>query len=305
MFGKSPKSGAPSRRQPAERAGGTPSSKKSNVFSYYASGSGAGRPKPAEPKGSLLQRQWVRNLPSLIALIVVVVSVLYCLGLTTNPKVNFVGNDEDVLSLRTKQDYQAGAEDILRDSVFNRTKFTINADHFEQAFQAKFPEVADVSITLPLISRRPIVTVATAQPSLLLTSQNQIYVLDTRGVAIMKADSLPEKTKLKLPTVNDQTGLKVELGKPVLPQDDIRFITEVLTQLKAKGLSVQTVTLPALAKQVDVSFNGLPYYGKFSVDTNAREAAGTFLATKEKLDRDKTPPAQYIDVRLSGRAYYQ
>lgn len=304
MFGKK-SSGQASGRNPATKAG---SSKKSNVFSYYATGTGTQRQQQSSSSAakSMFDRQWIRNIPSLIALGAVVISVLYCLGLTTNPKVNFVGDDPDeVLSLREKQDYQAGAEMILKDSVFNRTKFTINTAHFEKAFREKFPEVADVSVTLPLISRRPIVTVATAKPSVLLTSQNQIYVLDTRGVAIMKSESLPEKTRTQLPVVTDQTGLKVELGKSALPAQDISFINTVLPQLKAKGLSVQSVTLPPLAHQVDIAFNGLPYYGKFSVDTEAREAAGTFLATKERLDRDKTPPTKYIDVRLPGRAYYQ
>lgn len=294
-----------SRRNPTTKQR---SSKKSNVFSYYATGSGTQKQQTnTSKKGGLFDRQWIRNIPSLVALSAVLISILYCLGLTTNPKVNFVGEDPDTdhLSLRDKTDYQQGAEAILKDSVFNRAKFTINTTHFEAAFREMYPEVADVSVTLPLISRRPIVTVATAEPAILLTSQNQAYVLDTRGVVIMKADGLSEKTRLQLPVVHDQTGLAAEVGKPVLPKEDIQFIDEVLTQLKAKNLSVQSVVLPPLAHQVDVYLNGVPYYVKFSVDTSAREAAGTFLATKEKLEHDKVNPAQYIDVRISNRAYYQ
>lgn len=253
------------------------------------------------------RKSWLRNLPSLIALVAVAGCVGYCLGLTTNAKVNFAGISptESPLTLRSKEAYQEGAESILNQSLLNRTKFTINTGHFEEAFREQFPEVADVAITLPLISRRPVVTVATAQPALILIVQNQAYVLDRRGMVLMKAEDLPEATRQTLPVIQDNSDVTVEVGKGALPAEDISFITTVLEQLRAKDISVQSITLPTRAHQVDMRLNGQPYYAKFSVDSDAREAAGTFLATKAKLEREKIIPTEYIDVRVDGRAYYK
>ncbi len=299
-------SAAPRRRQPT----GVSSSRRP-VFSYHSGRSAATEPEagytpPASAGGSSKhsrgwrRRSWVRNLPSLIALGAVLASVLYCLGLAPNPKII-----SDDLALRTKEEYQQGAQQILKESLLNRTKLTINTKHFERVFRERFPEVADVGLTLPLISRRPVITVSTARPELILATQDQAYVLDKRGVAIMQAQDLPNETRQKLPVIQDQSNTPVELGKGILSTEDVEFITTVLEQLTAKGLSVQAITLPPRAHQVDIRINGQPYYVKFSVDSDGREAAGAFLAIKAKLERENSTPSEYIDVRVDGRAYYK
>lgn len=303
------------RRQPT-----TTDRRSSGVFSYHSNArpaaregepgtrvaSGAPKGVKRTPVGPWWRRTWVRNLPSLIALLVVVASLLYCLGLTTNAQVNFAGaKNDEALSLRSKDEYQAGAEEILNDSIFNRTKFTINTQHFNEAFHAKFPEVADVAITIPLISRRPVVNISTAQPQLILQTNGQAYVLDMRGMAIMKAQDLPSETRSKLPQVQDQTGLQIEVGKGVLPTQDIAYITEVNRQFAAKGMQVEGVILPPRAHEIDIRLAGVPYTIKFSVDTNAREAVGTYLATRAELQKQNVTPAEYVDVRVEGRAYYK
>jgi len=287
---------------------------KQSVFSYYSGGRAQkgrssendnSRSTPTYSRKRFWDRNWIRNLPTLLALGVITLSVLYCLGLSTQPKVVVSMSSPQAIVLRDKNEYQQGAQKILEGSVFNRTKFTINTGGFEKAFQAEFPEVADVSLALPLVSRTPIVTISTAQPQLLLTAQGKVFVLDKRGTVVMMANDLSSSVRATLPVVNDQSGLQVAVGKTVLPTEDIQFITSVLAQLKAKQIGVETITLPKAAHEVDMKIAGQPYSVKFSIDTNAREAAGSFLATKQKLEQTPPLPSQYIDVRVPGRAYYQ
>lgn len=261
--------------------------------------------KPTYKRTSFWQRTWVRNFPSLVALFAVTICVLYCLGLSTNAKVVVAGDSPQSDILRERQDYQAGAQQILNRSLLSRTKFTVNSGDFEKAFKEEFPEVADVSISLPLISRRPVVTISTAEPQLILTAQSQAYVLDRRGTVVMPAKDLSSSIRDKLPVVNDQSGLSVAVGKTVLPAEHIAFITSVIAQLNAKQVSVETVTLPAIATEVDIKPKGVAYFIKFNLETPAREAAGSYLATKQHLETNKVMPGQYIDVRIPGRAYYQ
>lgn len=296
------------RRQPTTSGG-------RNVFSYNAN-----RVPPSQPKRGVEdvvvstktkratsnKQAWVRNIPTLAAVIVVVGCILYSFGLTPQAKINFVGApDEASLTLRSKEAYQDGAQAILDNSLLSRTKFTIDTKGFEQEFKGQFPEVADVAITLPIMGRRPIVNISTAQPTLLLATQGQTYVLDRRGMVLMKAENLSASVRETLPTVQDQSAASVEVGKVALPGEDVTFITEVIEQLQAKGLAVESVTLPTRAHQVDVRIVGVPYTVKFSVDIPAREAVGSFLATKARLERDKITPAEYIDARVEGRTYYR
>lgn len=305
------------RKKPAAIGRRQPSANRDrNVFSYHTNRVPAERANRGVAQDVVIstkskrvvgdKQAWIRNIPTLGAVIVVVGCILYSFGLTPQAKINFVGTaDQESLTLRSKEAYQQGAQDILDNSLLSRTKFTIDTQGFEQEFKQQFPEVADVAITLPIVGRRPIVNISTAQPTLLLASQGQTYVLDRRGMVLMKAENLSTQVREKLPIVQDQSAASVEVGKVALPGEDVAFIIEVIEQLRAKGLAVESVTLPARAHQIDMRIAGLPYTVKFSVDTEAREAAGTFLATKARLERDKITPAEYIDVRVEGRSYYK
>lgn len=288
-------------RQAAAKRPTKPSS--SAAFSYYASGRSAESKKHTIHPTGWLQKTWVRNLPSIVALSVLLVIVLYCLGLSTNqPKVILSGSGA---GLRPVAVYQAGAQQILNQSLLSRTKFTINTAGFQQDFQDRFPEVSQVSLGLPLIGRRPVVSIVAAQPEIILTSNNQAYVIDKRGKAIMTAADLSLPARQKLPVINDQSGLQVKVGQTVLSSQNIRFVMIVLEQLGAKQLSTSTITLPAIPHQLNIGISGQPYIIKFDFDSDAREAVGSFLATKQYLDQKQVVPAAYVDVRVDGRVYYK
>lgn len=301
------------KKQPESRQARNPRTPTRPVISYQAnqtirateSNRGEERAKPTYQRTSFWERNWVRNFPSLLALIAVSLCVLYCLGLSTDAKVVVAGDSPQAVVLREKEEYQQGAQQILNQSILNRTKFTVDSGGFEKAFKEEFPEVADVSLSLPLVSRRPVVTISTAQPQMILTAGGQAYVLDRRGTVIMLAKDLNSSIRDSLPIVNDQSGLAIEVGKTVLPAEQISFITTVIAQLKAKQIAVESVSLPATANQVDIKPAGLSYYVKFNVETEAREAAGSYIATKQQLESSRTVPSQYVDVRVPGRAYYQ
>lgn len=286
------------------RSSGSQGAGGKTVFSYYASGS----QQPADSQhrissGSFLQQRWVRNLPSLIMLIILLGSFLYCLGLSTNPRVN-IATPSGGSGLRSSATYQQGAQAILEESLFSRTKLTVDTGGFKRAFQAKFPEVAEVSVALPLIGHRPVISITTAQPQLILTTtSNQAYALDARGVAIMPASDL--RSQQSLTVVNDQSGLAISLGKVALSSSNVAFIASVIRQLAAAHLQASSVVLPPVPHEVDMHIAGQPYLVKFSFDTDSRVAAGTYLAAKQYLGRTNTPVGQYIDARVPGRIYYK
>lgn len=289
----------PPREEPASRqASLKPGSAGSKAaFSYYAS-----RPKTSAST-SFWKRGWIKNLPSFVALAAVTISVAYSLSLSPNPRL--IMADHSGVKVRNPAAYQQVAQQILSRSIFSRTKFTINIDAFEHDFRAEFPEVSEVSVALPLIGRRPVVSVATARPALLMTARGQAYVLDKNGRAIMRAADLDSALRAKLPVVNDQSGLAAKPGQTVLPSKNVNFIFTVIAQFRARQLVVNSLVLPAVPHELDVRIDGQSYYIKFDLDTNDREAAGAFMGVKQYLDEHNVKPAAYVDVRVPGRAYYK
>ncbi len=305
------------RKKPAEqsRAGRAPvAGQRSNVFSYYAkkangerASRAAGEERTLRPSETVKlhdrRETLLRNLPLLLATLAVVLGIIYNTTLSTQPQVIVNSVTEAQTYMRDKDAYQSALSEEFTASWLNRSKLTINTQAISDSMIERFPELADVSVTLPLLGTRPVVQLEATQPALLLVSGTSSYVLDERGIVLMDARELT--TDQPLLTIRDDSGLIIENGKPALTSDQVVYIKELRRQLEEKGLAVKEMALPAQAQQVDVYFRDLKYYGKFLFLTDSRVAAGGFIALQKDLAKQKITPQSYIDARLEGRLYYK
>ncbi len=243
----------------------------------------------------------------IVLLIALVVSSFNVLSLSSSARiVSLTSGGSSDMFLHDKKVYQQAADKLLAGSVWNRNKITVNADGISRQMLKQFPELSSASVTLPLISKRPTVYVQTAQPALILVAKNGSFVIDTGGKALVNAANLPDMTRRTLPIVTDQSGLKATLNRQVLSSGDIGFIRTVIEQLAASHVTVSALVLPAGASELDVHIDGQPYTVKFNLESgDARQQAGTFLATQAKLQSQHVAPSHYVDVRVDGRAYYK
>lgn len=278
-----------------------------NVFSYYAKRSPSDDvqiEQPAANKSRILL-SWLRHAPSFVALAVVAVCLIFCSTLSTTPKIQVVGRPTDRTLIRGIAAYQGDIQAVLERSITNRSKLLIDTNKVAQELGEEFPELGDISVVLPLVSRRPIVQVRPAAPALVLGSGSGAFIIDQEGRAVVKADEVESSVKDALPVVSDESGLPVEPGKNALPKETVDFITTVTLQLGLQNIPVQSLTLPATANELHLRIKDKPYFVKFDVRGQGRQQAGTFLAVKEQLEKDRKVPAEYIDVRVPEKAFYR
>jgi hypothetical protein len=287
------------------------------TFSYHASrsqnefnlGREAAQDKPpARRMPSKLQR--LRRHSGLLFLVVLaVIFLIFEMQLSAVPKVVSLANTSDAPFLQDTAVYERAAAKLFQSSPSNRNKFTVNAPAIESKLRADFPELKDVSVALPIVGHQPVVYVQPASPALILSTNNGTFVVDENGRALIKADATTQLDNFKVPTVTDQSGVTIRLGKQALTHATTTFIQTVIRQFKAQHVSIKAMTLPAASSELDVYIGGASYFVKFNLqDTNDSAAniqTGTFLALKQKLEERGRTPSQYIDVRLEGRAYYR
>ena len=313
MFKKKPPVEQPRARQ---RVSDMNSSQQRNtaVFSYHANRStslearGRMTPEEQQPKRAKAPRRLLSKitpkhaLGSLVGLIV----VLLLMGLSSTPKIVVLGDDSNQFALQSLSVYQQAAHVAFGKSLTNNNKLTINTEAVATELQSKFPELHAVSISLPFLGRQPTVYIQPAVPQMVFSTPNGQFILDSNGRALADYTSHTElPSDRSVPIVTDQSGIAAQKGAVVLPSQSVRFITEVAAQLYAKQIKVDTWTLPAGGSELDVKVSGVPYYVKFNLQANAREEAGTFLATKSYLENQRKTPQQYIDARVTGRVYYK
>lgn len=318
MFRKKTQNQSRLRRSPATPSSGT------QVFSYHANrstGSVAGSsrsrdsggfsrsatPKKASALRSSPPRSLLRRVPIVLACTAALVLLVNGVILSRTPEViEFVESDKQRIFLRSHQTYQHAAEALLARSITNTNKLTIDTKRVSTEFQRQFPELAQVSVVLPVLGRRPAIYIQPSQPALLFkTGDGGLYVLDRDGRALINASQVPKVAGLGLQVVEDQSGLSAELGSVVLPSGNVVFITEVVRQLRAKGLSVTGLVLPKGTSELDVRIDGVGYAVKFNLQGDARAEVGSYLAVKNYLEREHKVPGSYVDVRVDNRAYYR
>lgn len=260
-----------------------------------------------KPSTKQLGSYWLQRFGLLVLLLSAVACLVSSSMLSTNPKVITLPGDEGAALLQNPIVYQQAAQRLLTSSLLNHSKITINTNQLASQMQAQFPELESVAITLPLLAHRPIVYIQPVRPVLVLSTANGSFVVDSTGKALLPSTSLVTASRDKLPTVVDQSGLKVEPDHLALPSTTVAFIQMVTLQLQARSFTIASMTLPAASQELDVRLADKPFAIKFNLadSDHARSQAGTFLATFAQLQEQGVTPGNYIDVRLVGRAYYK
>lgn len=255
---------------------------------------------PGTGKGRQIPRS-LSQVPFWILLAVITLCLLKVLYLSTNPKIVVLGNTAvSATYLRSQSTYTQAAHTQLASSITNRSKLTVNLNGTVVALEHEFPELADVSMTVPLISSRPIIYIQVAQPSLALQTTHGNYALSTSGLVLARLRTMPSG----VPVAVDQSGAALQPGKQYLPSSTVAFIHTVAYQFAAAKLTISTFVLPAATPyELDVRLENQTYVIKCNLQGDPLVQSGAAIATIQHLGG--SPPAQYLDVRVPDRVYYK
>lgn len=280
-------------------------------FSYRAKRSDAelntGRSTVREERAaSRKAKQLLRKTGMLILLLAIVASAINILSLSAKPKILPLEGDKTNAFLSGSEVYEDYASKVLQSSVWNRNKITVNTSDISNKLVANFPELSSASVTVPLLANRPIIYVQPAEPILIVKARNGAFIVADSGKALLRASKVEDLSDYKLPVLEDQSGLKLTVGRQALQSKDVDFIQTVIIELNAKQYPVANMILPASSSELDVQVAGQPYIVKFNLQSDtARQQAGTYLAMIANLKKQNQAPSKYVDVRVNGRAYYQ
>jgi hypothetical protein len=240
----------------------------------------------------------LRLVPTLVAVGAILLSVAYSTTLTTTPGIIFAG---DTSAYHPLSEYKMGITKILDSSFTNKSKLTINTGATQAAIIKAFPELDVATIGLPVIGRRPTITLHVRRPSLILTTKTNAFVIDTTGKVVAESKQLISSITASLLTVQDQSGLVLHVGDQALTSATITFIKNITAQLKAKQLILSGLTLPSGGNEIDVHIKDLNYYIKTDSSGDARIQIGDFIALKD----NGTVPAEYVDARVEEKVFYK
>jgi cell division septal protein FtsQ len=268
---------------------------------YYRSGSISDKSSPFESKktkpSKKVRRKLLFSVADTLLLLAVLFGIGYSLVVRPDPQISAssaVYHPASVYRRAIVKQFQ-----ILK----NRNKISLDDNGIVKSLQSQFPEIASASVELPLFSEVPIVHLSIATPSFYLSSGGNLYVIDSQGYVVDKSVNLPAIKSLL--TLSDQSGFAITVGQAAMSSADVSFINTLAAQAKHANASISSMTLPALAQELDLRTSDRGYYVKFFLGGDVLQQTGQFLAARHNFDQTGNQPAQYLDVRVPGKIYYK
>lgn len=239
-----------------------------------------------------------RHLGGLLLVVLLASALLYSLISQFTARVTVRATDG--ISLADGKLYEEAIQQYLAQHPAERLRFLLNNQALDEFVQSKTPEVAKVEQTgsagfgashFQLTMRKPI-------SGWSIDGGRQF--VDATGTAF-------EKNYFEAPRVKivDQTGIPVETGRAIASNRFLGFVGLAVGFTETYGYKVNEVLLPRdTTHEVELRLEGVSYPIKLSVDRPAGEQVEDMArAVKWLHDQGKNP--QYVDVRVSGKAFYK
>lgn len=199
--------------------------------------------------------------------------------------------------------YELKIDDYLHKHPFERFRFALNTQALAAYMQAHdMPEVQAIASTVEPTS-------VFANASIHLTFRKPAVVWQTAGTKLYvdaKGNSF-QRNYYAEPTVQvvDQTGIQSQNNQVLASNRFLAFIGKVVGRMQENGYNVTQVILPAnTTRQVQIRVQGVAYPIKLTVDREVGEQAEDAARAVRYMQQKGITP-EYIDVRVSGQAYYK
>lgn len=177
-------------------------------------------------------------------------------------------------------------------------QLTFDAESFTSRLKEEDPALKDVSVKRKGLNTL-VVTATLKQPSLGWNTGNQTYVLDRDGTIIGTVTGSPA-----FPVIVDGSNVPVQTGQRVVSANFVQFVQQVVPALAATGITVTRFDIKDTTLDLSAQTNK-GYKLLFDTSRGAEEEVADLRAVQRLLASQKKVPAEYIDLRIAGKAYYK
>lgn len=210
-----------------------------------------------------------------------------------------VATDAD---LQDTELYHQKVQEYLMKRPLERFRFSINTTALAAYLQSQdMPEVDTVQSDVDANGfGGAIVHIAFRQPVVAWQTAGVKLYVDALGNSFQRNYHSEPPVQ-----VVDQTGIQSENNQVLASNRFLGFIGKVVGRMSDNDYRVTSIVLPAnTTRQVQVVVEGVQYPVKFSVDRPAGEQAEDAARAINYLSQQGVDP-EYLDVRVSGKAFYR
>ncbi len=204
------------------------------------------------------------------------------------------------LSSPNQAPYQKAFESYYAARPVERFKFLLDRDALLAHVQASRPEVSSITIEPGANPGEASIIITARQPIARWSIDGVNQYVDGEGSVFAKNYFADPELQ-----IIDNSGLQTSSTKLVASNRFLGFIGRVVAKCATNGLPISNVTIPTLTtRQVSMTLEGKSTEYKLSVDRSAGNQVEDIARINRYLASNNIAPG-YVDVRISGKAFYK
>ena len=241
-----------------------------------------------------------RKIFSILIVVFISITIIWLIISNFTATVTISVSDTSLSKSTDSLSYEKVIQEYLGVNPMGRLRFLLDQSALNSYVSNKLPEVADVvqdnkigigATNFNLTMRKPVAGWS--------INDHQYYV-DSSGIPF-------EKNYFSAPTVQivDNSGISLQTGTAIASKRFLSFVGKVVSLSKVSGYTVTQAILPSgTTRELEVKLKEGNYLAKLSIDRPAGEQVEDMArAVSYFVSQGRTPA--YIDVRVSGKAFYK
>jgi cell division septal protein FtsQ len=193
---------------------------------------------------------------------------------------------------------ESEARKIIDGNLWWGSLLTFDDGSFVAKLGAQDPLLRDVSVRRRWF-HTVVVSATLKAPSLGWDTGNQGYVLDRDGTVIG-----PLTNQTGMPVVFDGSNLPVQVGQHAASQHFVEFTSQMVPALAGMGITVTRLDIKETTLDLTAQTNK-GYRLLFDTSRTVGEELSDLRSVLALLASQKRAPAEYIDLRIAGKAYFK
>jgi cell division septal protein FtsQ len=233
----------------------------------------------------------------LIALLAVI--CLWMLVSNFTASVVITTSDATVIKPLENSKYTTSIQDYLDINPLSRFRFLLDQSALSSYVSSKLPEVESVSLKNMVGLGSTDFSVKMRQPVAGWKINDQQYFVDAKGVPFGQnyfADPIVQ--------IVDNSGATLQTGTASVSKRFLGFVGLVVSSAKSSDYTVTQAILPAdTTRELEIKLKETNTMVKLSIDRSAGEQVEDMSRALQYFTSHSQSPS-YIDVRVSGKAFY-
>lgn len=199
----------------------------------------------------------------------------------------------------SREAIQQAADTYLDTHPVQRNVLFLNTRDMATAIKTREATLASVKVNRTLFMKVQ-VQVQESQPSLVWQSGDQLWLIAEDGRVLRPA----KPGEGSFGRIIDTAQLPVKLGDRVADRRFVTFSREFITLARKQGIEIDSASIGATTRELTIRLKG----GVVIRTDTSRSAAEQVSAYTQTIATAKTQgkaPAEYVDVRVPGKAFYK